>query len=270
MRHELAVASAQVKTALMLAGLQADGHDRDRRARAESRPHRADAGRARRAGRRSTAARVRVSAGAPEPFELDVPGRPVVGRVLRGRGARSRPVPISRSRTCACNPTRLGLRRRAARAWARDIEVEPTGSACGEPVGDLARASDARCTATTIAGDEVPNVRRGSGARGRGRVRRRRHRGPRRGRARGEGEQPHRHAAAGARRSSASRSRRAPTGSRSAAASPRAAALKSHGDHRIAMAAAVAANAVDGESTVRGMAGGRVVVPRVRRRPRPV
>jgi 3-phosphoshikimate 1-carboxyvinyltransferase len=33
---------------------------------------------------------------------------------------------------------------------------------------------------------------------------------------------------------------------------PRAAALKSHGDHRVAMAAAVAAVACDGESTVRG------------------
>jgi 3-phosphoshikimate 1-carboxyvinyltransferase len=28
--------------------------------------------------------------------------------------------------------------------------------------------------------------------------------------------------------------------------------LKSHGDHRIAMAAAIAAHAIDGESTVRG------------------
>ena len=33
---------------------------------------------------------------------------------------------------------------------------------------------------------------------------------------------------------------------------PRAALLKSHGDHRIAMAAAIAANAIDGASTVRG------------------
>jgi 3-phosphoshikimate 1-carboxyvinyltransferase len=33
---------------------------------------------------------------------------------------------------------------------------------------------------------------------------------------------------------------------------PHAALLKSHGDHRIAMAAAVAANACDGPSTVRG------------------
>jgi 3-phosphoshikimate 1-carboxyvinyltransferase len=33
---------------------------------------------------------------------------------------------------------------------------------------------------------------------------------------------------------------------------PHGALLKSHGDHRIAMAAAVAANACDGPSTVRG------------------
>ena len=33
---------------------------------------------------------------------------------------------------------------------------------------------------------------------------------------------------------------------------PRPAMFKSHGDHRIAMAAAVAANAMPGESTVRG------------------
>jgi 3-phosphoshikimate 1-carboxyvinyltransferase len=33
---------------------------------------------------------------------------------------------------------------------------------------------------------------------------------------------------------------------------PRAATLKSHGDHRVAMAAAVAANALEGESQVRG------------------
>ena len=36
------------------------------------------------------------------------------------------------------------------------------------------------------------------------------------------------------------------------AASRVPASLKSHGDHRIAMAAAIAANAIDGESTVRG------------------
>ena len=50
---------------------------------------------------------------------------------------------------------------------------------------------------------------------------------------------------------------------------PRAALLKSHGDHRIAMAAAIAANAIDGESTVRGWQAVSSSYPGVRRRPRP-
>jgi 3-phosphoshikimate 1-carboxyvinyltransferase len=43
---------------------------------------------------------------------------------------------------------------------------------------------------------------------------------------------------------------------------PRAATLESHGDHRIAMAAAVAANALDGESRVRGWSSVAVSYPR--------
>ena len=57
--HLLAVASAQVKTALLLAGLQADGTTEIVRARAQPRPHRAHARRARRAdhpGRRARGA----------------------------------------------------------------------------------------------------------------------------------------------------------------------------------------------------------------------
>src|SRR5260370_36427259 len=44
---------------------------------------------------------------------------------------------------------------------------------------------------------------------------------------------------------------------------PRPAMFKSHGDHRIALAAAVAANAMPGESTVRGWHAGAVTYPRV-------
>jgi 3-phosphoshikimate 1-carboxyvinyltransferase len=43
---------------------------------------------------------------------------------------------------------------------------------------------------------------------------------------------------------------------------PRPAMLKSHGDHRIALAAAVAANAMRGESTVRGWQSVAVSYPR--------
>jgi 3-phosphoshikimate 1-carboxyvinyltransferase len=43
---------------------------------------------------------------------------------------------------------------------------------------------------------------------------------------------------------------------------PKAATFKSHGDHRIAMAAAVAANAAEGESRVRGWQSVEVSYPR--------
>ena len=68
-----------------------------------------------------------------------------------------------------------------------------------------------------------------------------------------EGEQPDRRACTRSCPSSGSRSRPGPTGSSIRGGVPRPALLKSHGDHRMAMALAVfAANAIDGESTVRG------------------
>ena len=54
--YELPVASAQVKSAVLLAGMSADGADHRGRARADARPHRADAGGC---GRRASAARLR-------------------------------------------------------------------------------------------------------------------------------------------------------------------------------------------------------------------
>jgi 3-phosphoshikimate 1-carboxyvinyltransferase len=42
---------------------------------------------------------------------------------------------------------------------------------------------------------------------------------------------------------------------------PQAAMLKSHGDHRVAMAAAVAGHAIEGESTVRGWSAVEVSYP---------
>ena len=75
--HRLSVASAQVKTALVLAGLQAVGHHRDHRTRREPRSHRAHARRPWCTDRApSTTASMRVTAGAPQPFELEVPGDP--------------------------------------------------------------------------------------------------------------------------------------------------------------------------------------------------
>ena len=138
-RHELPVASAQVKSALMLAGLQADGTT-EIVSPAPSRDH----------SERMLAAlgvpvevdgcRVRVQAGAPEPFQLEVPGDPssaaffVVAALIT-------PGSDLTIESMSLNPTRIGfvdvLRRMGA-----DIEVEPTEERCGEPVGDAARARE--------------------------------------------------------------------------------------------------------------------------------
>ena len=210
---------------------------------------------------------VRVTAGAPGAVRARRARRSVVGRVLgrrghdharlrpRGRGRRAATRRASRSSTCCA---RMGAAieivhdRRAARragrraAGPRRPAARHHGRGRRDPVGD----------------------RRDPGARGRGRVRRRRHRDPRRRRAAGEGERPHRH-----RRRAAHPPRRrgrgaAPTASWCGAGSRRPAALESHGDHRIAMAGAVAANAIEGETVVRGWRAVGELVPGVRRRPR--
>ena len=247
-RHELPMASAQVKSALMLAGLQADGVT-EIVSPAVSRDH----------SERMLAALgvpvdvdgvcVRVRAGVPEPFALEVPGDPssaaffVVGALIT-------PGSDLTIEALALNPTRLGFVE-VLRRMGANIEIEVTGERCGEPVGDLrVRASALR--ATVIEGEEIPNV---------------------------QDEVPVLAVAAAfaegvtevrdAQELAAKESNRIGAvhqelsemglavevradGLAIRGGKPCAASLKSHGDHRIAMAAAVAGNAIGGESTVRG------------------
>ena len=248
MRHELAVASAQVKTSLMLAGLQAEGTT-EIVSPAISRDHSERMLGALGVPVEVDGFRVRVRAGAPDPFALEVPGDPssaaffVVGALIT-------PGSDITIESLALNPTRLGFIEVLQRMGA-DIEVTTTDVRCGEPVGEVrVRASD--LTATTIEGVEIPNV---------------------------QDEIPALAVAAafadgvtevlGAEELAVKESDRIAAMSQALSefglavetradglvirgGRPRAALLTSHGDHRIAMAAAVAANAIDGESTVSG------------------
>ena len=247
-RHELSVASAQVKSALMLAGLQASGITeiispaltRDHSERmlvALGVPVEVDG------------ACVRVQAGVPEAFALDVPGDPssaaffvVAALITPGSDLTIESVSI--------NPTRLGFVD-VLRRMGGDISVELAGERCGEPVGNI-RVQASALVATTIEGDEIPNV---------------------------QDEVPALAVAAAfadgvtevrdASELAVKESNRITTlqqmltglglavesradGLVIRGGHPRAARLQSLGDHRIAMAAAVAANAVDGASTVSG------------------
>ncbi len=246
-RHELSVASAQVKSALLLAGLQAEGTtevvepgpSRDHTERMLSAlgvPVR-------------TGESVAVEAATVPGFEMEIPGDPssaaffVVGALVT-------PGSEVTVEGVALNPRRTAYLEVLARMGAA-VEVEQTGEALGEPYGTI-RAASCPLEGTVVEGDEIPRV---------------------------IDEIP---ALAVAAAFAAT-----PTEVRDAeelrvketdrigaieqelsqmgvdvearrdglvirGGRPCAGRFKSHGDHRIAMAAAVAANACDGESRVQG------------------
>jgi 3-phosphoshikimate 1-carboxyvinyltransferase len=247
-RHELAVPSAQVKSALLVAGLHAEDAT-EVVSPAPSRDHTERMLAALGVPLEVEPCRVTVRAGAPEPFELEVPGDPssaaffVVAALIT-------PGSDLTIESLACNPTRLGFVD-VLRRMGGDIEITPAGERCGEPVGDL-RVRHSPLSATTIEGDEIPNVQDEVPALAVAA-------------AFAEGVTEVRDAAELAVKESnrigaiheelsqfglAVETRA--DGLSIRGGRPRASLIRSHGDHRIAMAAAVAANAIDGESTVRG------------------
>ena len=246
-RCQLATASGQVKTALALAGLQAEGTTEIVEPRA-SRDH----------TERMLAAlgapiervddrTLRVRRGQPAAFALDVPGDPssaafftVAATITPGSSVTLEHISL--------NPTRIGfvdvLRRMGAQ-----IEVRATGEELGEPVGDMVVTATG-LTGTTIAPeegwiDEIPALAVAAAfADGVTEIRDAAELRVKESDRIGTLEQEL------AQLGVAVEAR--PDGLLIRGGQPRAASLKSHGDHRIAMAAAVAAVACEGESTVRG------------------
>jgi 3-phosphoshikimate 1-carboxyvinyltransferase len=153
--HRLGVASAQVKTAIVLAGLQATGTTEVTEP-APSRDHTermlgALGAPVTRVDERA----VRVSAGAPSPFEFAVPGDPssaafwvVAATITPGSELVVEDV--------ALNPARIGFVDVLARMGAH-IELVTTGERLGEPVGEL-RVTSAPLHGTTVEGVEIPWV----------------------------------------------------------------------------------------------------------------
>ncbi|HEV7535611.1 MAG TPA: 3-phosphoshikimate 1-carboxyvinyltransferase [Acidimicrobiia bacterium] len=250
MRHELAVASAQVKTALVLAGLQAAGATEVTEP-ALSRDHTERLLPAMGAKLLAIPGGVRVepAGGGLSALELAVPGDPSAAAFFVVAACVTPGSDLVVEDVCL-NPTRIGfvdvLRRMGA-----EIEVVVKEERGGEPVGDI-RAAAGPLRATTIAGAEIPTVIdeipalavAAAFAAGTTEV-------------------------ADAAELRVKESDRIgtiaqelsqlgitvetrPDGLVITGGRPKAGLLKSHGDHRIAMAAAIAANACDGPSTVRG------------------
>ena len=246
--HRLGVASAQVKTALVLAGLQATGVTEITEP-APSRDHTERMLGALGVPVAVDGTTVRVTAGAPAPLELHVPGDPS-SAAFWVVGATITPGSDVVIEGVGCNPTRLAfvdvLRRMGA-----TIDVTLTAEELGEPVGEL-HVRAAGLTGTSIGGAEIPLV---------------------------QDELPVLAVAAafadGVSEIADAGELRVKESDRIASVAallgalgvgvessadglsirgghPRAARLASAGDHRLAMAAAVAANAMDGESVVEG------------------
>jgi 3-phosphoshikimate 1-carboxyvinyltransferase len=153
-RHELTVASAQVKTCVLLAGLQADG-ETVVVSPALSRDHTERMLRALGAPITVDGLAVSVTRGAPRPFEMAVPGDPSSAAFFAVAAAITPGSDVVIEGVSA-NPTRVGFVTVLKRMGC-DIELTLTGQVCGEPVGDVrVRASELH--GTTIEGDEVPNV----------------------------------------------------------------------------------------------------------------
>jgi 3-phosphoshikimate 1-carboxyvinyltransferase len=256
-RVELDVVSAQVKTAVILAGLQAE-RATEVVEPAPSRDHTERMLGALGAPVTPVDARTtRVEPGAPGPFELDVPGDPSSAALFAVAACITPGSSIAIEDVCL-NPRRLGFVEVLRRMGAR-LDVEPTGERLGEPVGRLA-VEASPLGATSILPDEgmideVPVLAVAAAfADGVTEIR-------------------------GVAELRVKESDRINTIQQELAqmgvtveakqdaltisgGKPRPAMFKSHGDHRIALAAAVAANAMPGESTVRGWSSVAVSYPR--------
>lgn len=254
--HELAVASGQVKTALVLAGLQAAGEteivepapSRDHTERMLAALHAPVT--------RVDDRRLKVQAGAPDAFELAVPGDPssaaffvVAASIVPGSAIVLEDVSL--------NPGRIEYLD-LLRAMGAHIEVEVIETRVGEPVGNIS-VEAAPLHGIEIAGheaiiDELPVLAVAA--------------------AFAEGVTTIRDAAEMAvketNRIGAMEQELTQLGIRVETrtdglvvhgGTPKGATLKSHGDHRIAMCAAVAGLAADGETTVRGWAAVAISYP---------
>ena len=152
------VASAQVKTALLLAGLQAEGETVVVE-RVPTRDHTERMFAATGIGIDvdPESGRIAVGGGArrPEPFAVTIPGDPstaaffaVAAAILPGAEVTLEGVSV--------NPLRTGYLDVLQRMGAR-VEIHDRGLALGEPVGDITVVG-APLRATTIGGAEIPNV----------------------------------------------------------------------------------------------------------------
>jgi 3-phosphoshikimate 1-carboxyvinyltransferase len=151
-RYQLPVASAQVKSALLLAALRAEG-ETVLEGRVDSRDHTERLLQSLGLELRCAAGRITMSPPrSVPPFELTVPGDPssaaffLAGAAISGR--------VLEVRGCGLNPTRMGFVEVMRRMGAR-LEAAVELHQAGEPVGTL-RLTAADLEGAVVTAEEVP------------------------------------------------------------------------------------------------------------------
>lgn len=155
--HDLAVASAQVKSCILLAGLHAVGTTWVSEP-APSRDHTERMLSAAGVTLRRDGNRIGVD-GPVQQLQLpdmDVPGDPSSAAVMIAAGVLLAD-PEVRIVGVNLNPARIGLVRVLQRMGA-DITIEDRGEVAGEPFGDILVRRAAALRATEVTGDEVPSL----------------------------------------------------------------------------------------------------------------
>jgi 3-phosphoshikimate 1-carboxyvinyltransferase len=156
LRYEMPVSSAQIKGALLLAGVAGAVEVELREPHGRSRDHSERLLRAFGYAVDERDGWIRfVPTGRIEPFELEVPGDPssaafLVGAAVLAEGGELRIAGVG------VNPTRTGFLRVLERMGAA-VAVEPDGEHFGEPVATLL-ARPARLRATEVSPGEIPGL----------------------------------------------------------------------------------------------------------------
>ena len=156
LHHELPVSSAQIKSALLLAGLAGGVEVELREPHGRSRDHTERMLRAFGFAVEEADGWIRFRpTGHIEPFELEVPGDPSSAAFLAGAAVLADGGEL-RIAGIGLNPTRAGFLAVLERMGA-GVDVENTAERFGEPVGDLA-IRPAPLRATEVAPGEIPGL----------------------------------------------------------------------------------------------------------------
>ena len=154
--YDMPVSSAQIKSALLLAGVAGEVEIALREPHGRSRDHTERLLRAFGYGVRESEGWIHFSpTGRIEPFEIEVPGDPssaafLVGAAVLAEGGELRISGVG------VNPTRIGFLE-VLRRMGAEVRIESRATQFGEPVGDLV-VKPGRLRGTEVAAREIPGL----------------------------------------------------------------------------------------------------------------